>query len=267
MTTANSSLSTVHTEETVAEQLYAAYDTKEAITPPRETITDLDLAGAYRIQQLQKKAFEADGHQVIGHKIGLTSLAMQQQLGVDSPDFGFFTDRMRFHAGEEVAAGAFIAPKVEPELAFTLATDLPADPTLEQVRDAVESVHLAVEIIDSRVANWDIRLVDTVADNASCGAIVMSDQPVEINFDELPRVQATMSINGSEVGSGIGAAVMDHPLIPLQWLARTLGEQGVPLKAGEIILTGSFCGAVAFAAGDVLDVDYGRYGNLSLTFN
>lgn len=254
-------------EETVAKQLYAAYGSKEAITPPRETVEGLDLAGAYRIQQVQKKAFEADGHTVIGHKIGLTSLAMQQQLGVDSPDFGFFTDRMRFHSADKIVAGAFIAPRVEPELAFTLATDLPADPTMEQVRDAVGSVHLAVEIIDSRVADWDIRLVDTVADNASCGAVVMSEEPVEIDFDDLPEVPATMSINSSEVGSGVGAAVMGHPLVPLQWLARALGEQGVRLKAGEIILTGSFCGAVAFSSGDVLDVDYGRYGTLSITFS
>lgn len=259
--------STFHIEEVVAEALYVAYASKEAIIPPRKTVEGLDLAGAYRIQQLQKNAFEADGHKVIGHKIGLTSLAMQEQLGVDSPDFGFFTDRMRFNAGDQIATDVFIAPKVEPELAFTLESDLPAKATLEQVRDAIGSVHLAVEIIDSRVADWDIRLVDTVADNASCGAIVMGDEPVQISFDELRDVPATMSINGFEVGSGVGSAVMGHPLIPLQWLANTLGEQGVALKAGEIILTGSFCGAVAFTSGDVLDVDYGRYGTLSVTFN
>ena len=256
-----------HSLDTVAEQLYAAYSSQEAIAPPRETIAGLDLSGAYRIQQLQKQAFEADGHRVVGHKIGLTSLAMQQQLGVDSPDFGFFTDRMNFTTGDAVDAAAFIAPKVEPELAFTLATDLPADPTMEQVRESIAAVHLAVEIIDSRVANWDIKLVDTVADNASCGAVVLSEQPVEIDLDALPEVAATMSINGTEVGSGVGAAVMGHPLAPLQWLARTLGEQGVALQAGEIILTGSFCGAVAFTSGDVLDVDYGPHGNHSLTFS
>lgn len=257
----------VHTPESVAAELYAAYATRNPVIPPRQSIEDLDLAGAYRIQQLQKQAFEAEGHTVIGHKIGLTSLAMQRQLGVDSPDFGFFSDRMRFHPGAPVPAGQFIAPKVEPELAFTLAADLSADPGMEEVRAAVGSVHLAVEIIDSRVADWDIRLVDTVADNASCGAVVLSEAPVDIAFDDLPAVPAVMNLNGTEVGSGDGAAVMGDPLLPLQWLARTLGEQGVTLKAGEIILTGSFCGAVAFGPGDVLDVDYGPYGTLSLSFS
>ncbi|ALZ99341.1 2-keto-4-pentenoate hydratase [Corynebacterium glutamicum] len=252
--------------EDVAAQLFAAYKSHETIVPPRESIADLDLSGAYRIQQWQKKAFEDQGHKILGHKIGLTSLAMQEQLGVDSPDFGFFTDHMKFAPDESIPADAFIAPKVEPELAFSLKSDLPQNPSRDEVRDAIDSVYLAVEIIDSRVANWDIRLVDTVADNASCGAVVLGDALPNIDLEELASVNATMRLNGLDVGTGSGADVMGDPLIPLQWLAKTLGEQGSNLASGDIVLTGSFCGAVAFTSGDVLDVDFGDHGSLSLNF-
>lgn len=252
---------------TVADQLFAAHSSREAVVPPRESIDQLDLSGAYLIQQLQQQQFEEQGHKVIGHKIGLTSVAMQKQLGVDSPDFGFFTDRMKFEENDQIPSAQFIAPKVEPELAFTLGADLPADATLEQVRDSIESVQLAVEIIDSRVANWDIRLVDTIADNASCGAVVLGQQLTGIDLSQLGEVTAEMKLNGEAVGSGKGSDVMGDPLLPLQWLAKTLGEQGTKLSAGDVILTGSFCGAVAFESGDVLDVDYGAHGALSLTFS
>ncbi|APT81857.1 2-keto-4-pentenoate hydratase [Corynebacterium ammoniagenes] len=259
-----SQIAQLHDE--VASQLFDAYTSHKTVVPPRETIDKLDIAGAYRIQRWQQRAFEDQGHTVIGHKIGLTSLAMQQQLGVASPDFGFFTDRMRFDAGQPIPTASFIAPKVEPELAFTLNADLPADASLAQVQEAIDTVHLAVEIIDSRIANWDIRLVDTVADNASCGAIVLGDA-IDVELGELAGVEATMTLNNEAAGSGKGSDVMGDPLIPLQWLAQTLGEQGTLIKAGSIVLTGSFCGAVAFAPGDKLDVDYGTHGSLSLTFS
>lgn len=252
--------------EGVAEDFLAAYKTGEPIAPPRETIEDLNLADAYRIQQLQEKAFEAVGRKVVGRKIGLTSVAMQKQLGVDSPDFGFFTDDLVFGDGAEIPVDRFIAPKVEPELGFVLGSDLAADATFEDVVAAVASTHLAVEIIDSRVRDWDIRLVDTVADNASCGAIILDRTPLDIDPAALPEVTASMSIDGETSGSGTGADVMGHPLSPLHWLAGVLGEQGVPLKAGDIILTGSFCGAAPVIAGQKVTVDYGKYGTLSATF-
>jgi len=258
--------STVDLHDEVASQLFAAYSSRDSITPPRESIDKLDLSGAYRIQRWQQQAFEEQGHKVIGHKIGLTSLAMQKQLGVDSPDFGFFTDHMLLDARQPIATSSFIAPKVEPELAFRLKTDLPADATLEQVRSAIDEVYLAVEIIDSRVANWDIRLVDTVADNASCGAVALGSA-IDVELTELNAIEATMLLNGETAGSGTGSDVMGDPLLPLQWLARTLGHEGSDIKAGSIVLTGSFCGAISFAPGDELEVDYGKYGTLSLTFS
>ncbi|MGC2865428.1 2-keto-4-pentenoate hydratase [Corynebacterium glutamicum] len=251
----------------IADDFLGAYASGDPIAPPRKTIADLDLAGAYQIQQLQEKAFIKQGRKVVGRKIGLTSLAMQQQLGVDSPDFGFFTKDVVFSGGADIEVEQFISPKVEPELAFILGSDLAADATFDDVCSAVVSTHLAIEIIDSRVMDWDIKLVDTVADNASCGAIILDRTPIEVKIDDLPNVSAAMSIDGEVVGAGTGADVMGHPLIPLQWLAGVLGEQGVPLKAGDIILTGSFCGAAPVIAGQLVEIDYGPYGTLSASFS
>lgn len=250
----------------VAGDLFAAYRTRTPIAPPRLTIPGLDVAGAYKIQQTQERAFEDAGHRVVGRKIGLTSLAMQRQLGVDSPDFGFFTDRMVFADGDTIEVSQFIDPKIEPELAFRLGSDLPPDADFEAVAAAIDSTFVAAEIIDSRVRDWDIRLVDTVADNASCGAVILGAELKNVPVCDLPGVAACMRIGGEVVGEGTGAAVMDHPLHPLVWLARTLGEQNVTLRAGDLILTGSFCGAAPVAAGDTVTVSYGDLGSLTAHF-
>lgn len=251
---------------TVAHDLFTAYDSRAAAAPPRTVIDALDLDDAYRIQQIQEQAFTDRGEKVVGRKIGLTSLAMQRQLGVDSPDFGFFTDAMVYHDGDRIPVNRFIAPKIEPELGFRLSHELPADPSLHEVIDAIDATYLAVEIIDSRVRDWDITLVDTVADNASCGAVILSSEPVDIPVDKLTDVVATMTVDGQVAGQGTGADVMGHPLTPLQWLAGVLAAQSVPLKAGDVILTGSFCGAAPVAPGADVDVDYGPYGRLNITF-
>lgn len=250
----------------VAAQLFAAYDSKKGVQPPRKIIEDLTVEDAYAIQQWQEKKFVEAGHKIVGRKIGLTSLAMQEQLGVDSPDFGFFTDDLSYSPGEGIPVDRFITPKVEPELGFKLKKDLGTGATFDEVVDAIESVHLAIEIIDSRVRDWDIKLVDTIADNASCGAIIVDPNPVEIAVDDLVNVPATMYIEGEEAGKGNGAAVMGHPLKPLEWLATVLGEMNVPLRAGQIVLTGSFCGAAPVIAGQNVTIDYGEYGTLETSF-
>lgn len=256
---------TTTTIDTIAHDLFAAYDSSEPVTPPRTVIDNLSLDDAYRIQQIQEQAFIDRGEKVVGRKIGLTSVAMQRQLGVDNPDFGFFTDAMVYRGTDPIPTARFIAPKVEPELGFRLSRDLPANPSLDEVAAAIDAVYLAVEIIDSRVRDWDITLVDTVADNASCGAVILSD-PVDIPLDQLTAVTATMSVNGAVAGHGTGADVMGHPLEPLRWLAGVLATRSVPLKAGEIILTGSFCGAAPVTPGADVEIDYGTYGKLNVTF-
>lgn len=252
--------------ESVAAALLHAYRTRKPVEPPRESLPSLDLEGAYRIQLWQEEKLKADGTDVVGRKIGLTSLAMQQQLGVDSPDFGFFTEDLVWESGADIEVSRFISPKVEPELAFILERDLLAEVTLDDVREAVASVHLAIEIIDSRVRDWDIRLVDTVADNASCGAVIIDHTPVDVPLDELTEVIAEMSVGGQLAGSGRGSDVMGDPLQPLVWLAGVLGHRGAPLKAGDIILTGSFCGAAPVNRGESVIVDFGPLGTISASF-
>lgn len=254
-----------NTPGTVAEMLLDATGTRFAMKPPRTLIPGLDLDAAYHIQLLQERALLAQGKEIAGRKIGLTSVAMQQQLGVDSPDFGFFTRDSIFPDGAEIPATRFIAPRAEPELAVVLDRDLTAGEDLDSVAAAVRSTHVAVEIIDSRVKNWDITLVDTVADNAS-GAAVILGPAISATAGDLPSIAARLSLNGVEAARGTGADVMGHPLAPVVWLAAELAERGAALVAGEIILTGSFCAAAPVVAGDQLTVDYGEYGSLSATF-
>ncbi|NNG21195.1 2-oxopent-4-enoate hydratase [Naumannella sp. ID2617S] len=254
----------------LADALLAAYRTKQPIQPLREQLSEMTVEDAYAIQQLQEQKLLADGGTLIGRKIGLTSLAMQKALGVDSPDFGFMFDDDRFIGHEDAHFNSkdFIQPKIEPEFAFVLKKDLTGPGvTLADAVDAIDTVHMAIEIIDSRVADWNIKLVDTVADNASYGAIAWSEQALKLDKDDLPIVQCTLTVDGEVVGSGTGADVMGHPAGPLQWLANTLGERGVPLKAGQVVLPGSFCAAAVVEAGSTATADYGDLGSFTIHFD
>ncbi|WP_237210392.1 2-keto-4-pentenoate hydratase [Rothia nasimurium] len=258
-------MSSVH--EQLGQSLLTARSTREAIAPVRETLPEGTIADAYAIQTVQRDRLLAEGRELIGHKIGLTSLAMQQQLGVDSPDFGFVLDDMVFEAGSSIPVDAFIEPKVEPELAFRLSKDISASATLDDLKDSIEGVYPAIEIIDSRIKNWDIKLIDTISDNASCGAIVVGKQPLDIEFDDLPGVSCTLLIDGEEKAKGEGKDVMGHPLEPLLWLAGVLAEQGEGLKAGQVVLTGSFTQALPVVRGEQVTAHYDGYGELQLVFS
>ena len=204
---------------------------------------------------------------VVGRKIGLTSRAMQKQLGVDSPDFGFLTESMIHWNDSTVPAAEFISPKIEPEFAFKLNKDLSGPGvTAEQAIDAIESVHAAIEIIDSRVKDWNIRLVDTVSDNASCGAVVIGSEPLAVSAGNLKPVPCTLLIDGENKGSGTGADVLGDPIEPMVWLANILGERGVGLKAGDIVIPGSFTAAAPVEAGSTATADFGDLGKISVTF-
>lgn len=256
----------------LADALLEAYQTKQAIPPLRDQLENMNIDDAYAVQQIQEKALLARGEKIIGRKIGLTSLAMQKLLGVDSPDFGFMTDDARFIGNDDAHFNSkdFLQPRIEPELAFYLKEDL-AGPgvTLEQAIDAIDTVHLAIEIVDSRIADWNIHLVDTVADNASYGAIAWSKEPIEMNDlkEDLLNITCKLTVNGEVVGEGTGADVMGHPAAPMQWLANTLGEQGVSLKKGQVVLPGSFCAMIAVDAGTSVTADYGKYGTFTIHFD
>lgn len=260
---------TAELHESVARQLADAYQTKSAIAPPRELIEGLDLDGAYRIQQLQEQWLIDRGRRIAGRKIGLTSAAMQQQLGVDEPDFGFILDTQLYAAGDHLETQHFLSPKVEPELAFTLATDLGAGTTREKAADAVDEVFLAIEVIDSRVRYWDISLVDTIADNASCGAAIIGPS-ISVDASDVEALRAVSTrllVGGAEQSAGSGADVLDDPLAPLVWLANELGSRGGGLRAGDVVLTGSFCAAAPISNNVEVIADFGEHGVVSAFFD
>lgn len=253
--------------DSLAADLLTATETLKPIAPLRDRVEAMDVSDAYRIQDTQLRAHVTAGRVLAGRKVGLTSLAMQKQLGVDSPDFGFFFSDMVHHEDAQIAAASFISPKVEPEFGFVLKETLTGPGvTREQAAAAIGEVYAAIEIIDSRIANWDIRLVDTVADNASCGAIAVGTTPLDVKVADLGSVECSLLIDGDKQSTGIGTDVMGDPVAPLAWLANVLGEQGVSLEAGQLILPGSFTGALPVIAGQSATADFGSLGSLSINF-
>ena len=251
-----------------ADELLAAYETKTPVAPLRNRIHAMTIEDAYDIQKLQLEHHLAAGRVLAGWKVGLTSPAMQKQLGVDSPDFGFFFKDMVHHDEAVIPAAEFISPKVEPEFGFILGKSLEGPGvTLQDAIDAIDSVYPAIEIIDSRITDWDIKLVDTVADNASCGAIVVGRTPLPISPEHLERVSCSLLIDGHVTGTGTGADVLGHPAAPLAWLANVLGEQGVALEAGQLILPGSFTKAMPVVGNSSATADFGGFGALTIYFN
>ncbi|WP_166877797.1 2-keto-4-pentenoate hydratase [Salinibacterium sp. ZJ450] len=251
----------------IARELLEADRTGQPVPRLTHRFDGLSVDDAYAIQSMQLEEHQAAGRVLVGRKVGLTSLAMQKQLGVDSPDFGYFFDDMVYGDGAAIPVARFIAPKVEPEYAFVLAHDLTGPGvSLEDAAAAVASVHPAIEIIDSRIANWDIGLVDTIADNASCGAIVVGRETLDIPTEELGKVECVLRFDGVAVDSGLGSAVMGNPLAPLAWLANVLGERGVTLKAGQTVLPGAFMAAAPVEPGLHVTADFGVHGALSVSF-
>lgn len=251
-----------------AYDLITATTSGQAILPLRERFEGLDLDDAYAIQDGQLQHHLAAGRVLAGRKVGLTSLAMQKQLGVDSPDFGFFFTDMVHHEDATIPANSFISPKVEPEFGFVLKETLTGPGvTREQAAAAIGEVYPAIEIIDSRIEDWDIKLVDTVADNASCGAIVVGTTALDVSVANLSEVSCSLVIDGETVATGKGSAVMGDPIAPLAWLANVLGEQGVALEAGQLILPGSFTSAMPVVADSTATADFGELGKLTVNFS
>ncbi|WP_396277213.1 2-keto-4-pentenoate hydratase [Glutamicibacter creatinolyticus] len=251
----------------LADELIKASAELSVVPPLRDRVLNMDLDDAYRIQDLQLQHHQANGRALAGRKVGLTSLAMQQQLGVDSPDFGYFFTDMVHHEDASIPADSFISPKVEPEFGFVLKKTLTGPGvTREQAAAAIGEVYAAIEIIDSRIQDWDIKLVDTVADNASCGAIAVGTTPLDVRIEDLAEVSCSLVIDGEPVATGKGSAVMGDPIAPLAWLANVLGEQGVSLEAGQLILPGSFTSAMPVVADSTATADFGELGRLSIKF-
>jgi 2-keto-4-pentenoate hydratase len=250
-----------------ARQLLDAYENRTPITPLITQFPSLSVPDAYRIQQDQVAAWLTAGRRVVGHKIGLTSAAMQAQLGIDQPDYGHIMDDMVLDPSGVIDLRGFLQPRVEPEIAFVLGRDLQGPGlTLEDVQGAVDSILPALEIIDSRIADWRLTLVDTIADNASSGALVLGTEPLDVDFQNLAEVSCEFSINGTVRGTGVGSDVLGSPALAVLWLANRLGELGVGLSAGHVVLSGSFTGATVISSGDVVVASFGDAGSVSGRF-
>ena len=237
------------------------------IAPLTDTAPGLTVQDAYAIQRDNIAVALKSGRRVVGHKIGLTSVAMQTMLGVDEPDFGVLLDDMAVEEDEGCALDDLIAPRVEAEIAFLLGRDL-AGPGVTAVTaaGAVAGAMPALEVIDSRVADWKITIADTVADNASSGRFVVGPVLTAIDGLDLRLLGMVLERNGDLVATAAGAAVLGSPLRCLAWLANKLAEFDEELKAGDIVLSGALHGAVNIAAGDVFRAEFAHLGSVTGRF-
>ncbi|WP_308817226.1 2-keto-4-pentenoate hydratase [Pseudonocardia alni] len=235
-----------------ADQLLTASDTRTPCPPVRELLPDTSVATGYAVQSLLTRARLDSGRTVAGRKIGLTSPAVQKQLGVDQPDFGVLFDGMGCPQGTPIDIERLLQPRIEAEIAFVLGADLDTDDIdAATARAAVAQVVPALEIVDSRVAGWDITIVDTVADNASSGLYVLGDDTRELGDTDLRTVEMTLTgRDGQALSSGNGAACLGDPINALVWLARVSREYGSPLRAGEVVLSGALGPMTPVGPGD-----------------
>lgn len=250
-----------------ATALATAESERSAIAPLTETHPGIDVVDAYEIQLAQIRDKIAAGAVVRGHKVGLSSKAMQKMMGVDEPDYGHLLDTMFVHETEAVQVDAFCFPRVELEVAFVLGDDLPGKGcTVADVLAATEFVVPALEIIDSRIRDWKIQLPDTIADNASSARVVLGGTGTGLDGLDLRTLGGVLRKNQEIVGTGAGGAVLGHPAIAVAWLAHKVHEFGVSLGAGHVILPGALSRAVDVAPGDTIEADFDRIGSVSVRF-
>ena len=249
-----------------AERLRAAYS-GGAVAPLRDILDPLDADGAYAIQALNTRFWESQGRRIVGRKIGLTAKAVQQQLGVDRPDFGVLFDDMRVPDGGTLNPGSLLQPKAEAEIALIIGRDLNlAEPSMDDIFDAAESVVAAIEIVDSRIADWKISFADTVADNGSSAFFVLARDGKPLAGLDLEGAAMEMRFNGETVSTGVGAAALGNPLNAAAWLAQTLAARGEPLKAGDILLAGALGPMAALTPGDYVHAKVAGIGACSFTY-
>jgi 2-keto-4-pentenoate hydratase len=237
------------------------------VAPLRDGLDPLDVDGAYAVQALNTQVWQREGRRVVGRKAGLTAVSVQRQLGVDQPDFGVLFDDMRIPDGGRLDPARTIQPKVEAEIALVLGRPLP-DPsvTADEVADAVASVHAALEIVDSRIADWKITFADTVADNGSSAFFVLAEQGQPLTGLDLYTAGMVMEVDGAVASLGAGAAALGHPLHAAAWLAATVARRGHPLQAGDVLLTGALGPMVTLRPGSRVRAIVGGIGETSFTF-
>lgn len=251
----------------LGDELYEALVERKTLVPLTTRHADISIEDAYHIQQRMIARRLDKGERVIGKKIGVTSKAVMNMLGVHQPDFGYLLDGMVYNEGESISMDTLIQPKAEGEIAFLLKQDLQGPGVIAaDVLAATEGVMACFEIVDSRIQDWKIKIQDTVADNASCGVFVLGDQLVDIADVDLALCGMVLEKNGDIVVTGAGAATMGHPVNAMVWLANTLGRLGIALKAGDIVLSGAMGAMVPLARGDNLRMTIGGLGGCSVRF-
>jgi 2-keto-4-pentenoate hydratase len=254
--------------EDVAHALDNAEHTRNPIAPLSGQYPGLTAEQAYAIQSAWFAIKRSQNTQLIGRKIGLTSRAMQVSLGIDQPDYGFLLDTMLVSPGESIARDTLLQPRLEPEIAFWLAQDLRGPGiTIEDVLAATDGVSPSLELVDSRVVDWRIKLVDTIADNASSARVIVAKQIIPVQECDLVAEEVVFFRNGQEVGRGTGAAVLGHPAAAVAWLANKLAEFNTSLQAGQIVLPGALCAAIPAAAGDAFRASFTSLGDITINFS
>ena len=253
--------------EVYGRELYEALRSGEPVAPltGRDDALTIDDAYAISLDFLARR--KADGERVVGKKIGVTSKPVQDMLNVRQPDFGFLTDCMHVAGDIDIAGRKLIAPRAEAEIGFILGKALNGPGVTEaDVLDATESICPCFEIVDSRIRDWKIAIVDTVADNASCGVFVLGEARADPRAHDLPNLKVTVTKNGQPLSEGLGSAVQGSPLTAVAWLANTLGAYGVSLDAGDIILSGSLVPLENAVAGDVFEMELHGVGGCTARF-
>ena len=254
----------------IADRLWQAEHGGQPIAPIRDELAALGgdaLTAAYAVQQNITERRLAQGQRLVGRKIGLTSIAVQKQLGVDSPDFGALFAEMAVGDGEEIAWNRLMQPKAEAEIALVLSKDLSHERhTVADIIGATAYAVASIEVVGSRIANWDIRLTDTVADNASSSLFVLGTRPVALSKLDLTGCGMRMDCRGEPVSVGVGAACLGNPLNAAVWLANTMVRMGTPLRAGDVLMTGALGPLAVVKPGDVYTAQIEGLGSVSAVF-
>jgi 2-oxopent-4-enoate/cis-2-oxohex-4-enoate hydratase len=251
----------------LGDELYTALIARQVVTPLSERHPDMTIDDAYQVQRRMIARRLEKGERVIGKKIGVTSAAVQDALGVRQPDFGHMLDGMLCQESDPVPMARLIQPRAEGELAFVMKRRV-AGPgvTGDDVLAATEGVMTCFEIVDSRIRDWKVKIQDTVADNASCGVFFLGDRMVDPRAVDLVACSMVLEKNGAVACTGTGAATLGSPVNALVWLANTLGDRGLALEAGDIVLSGALGPLIPVAAGDDLRVSIDGVGGCSVRF-
>tara|TARA_R110000772_G_scaffold73034_16_gene159074 strand:- start:5773 stop:6552 length:780 start_codon:yes stop_codon:yes gene_type:complete len=240
---------------------------KGAIEPMRNYLEPVDVDGAYAVQEINTRYWQAQGRRIVGRKAGLTAKAVQAQLGVDQPDFGVLFDDMRIPDGGVLDPSRALQPKAEAEIALVLGSELSGpEVTPDDVAKAVATAHAAIEIVDSRIADWKITFADTVADNGSSAFFVLAEEGHPLDGLDLYSCGMVMEVDEQVVSLGAGAAALGHPLKAAAWLASTLAQRGEPLQAGDILMTGALGPMATLQPGQHIKAMVGGLGQVSFTY-